>query len=136
MENPSTVFAGATAQEELLVSRMPPVNLMLTGGLAAVRTLLGSLLRNVDGPILAWYPGERLLLPRHPKTGTMILHEVGLMRYEDQLQLLGWLETRARRVQIVSTTSTALMPQIEAGTFNDTLYYRLNTMYVDVTEAE
>ncbi len=136
MENPSTVFAGATAQEELLVSRMPPVNLMLTGGLAAVRTLLGSLLRNVDGPILAWYPGERLLLPRHPKTGTMILHEVGLMRYEDQLQLLGWLETRGRRVQIVSTTSTALMPQVEAGTFNDTLYYRLNTMYVDVTEAE
>jgi hypothetical protein len=134
MKNLSTVFAGVTAQEELLVSGMPPVNLMLTGGLAAVRSLLGALLRSVDGPILAWYPGERLLLPRHPKTGTMILHEVGLMKYDDQLQLLGWLETRARRIQIVTTTSTPLMSQVEAGTFNDTLYYRLNTMHVDVTE--
>lgn len=136
MENPSTVFAGATAHEALLVSGMPPVNLLLAGELAAVRNVLGMLLRSVDGPILAWYPGERLVLPRHPKTTTFILHEVGLMRSEDQLQLLGWLETRARRVQIVSTTSTPLMPLVDAGTFNDTLYYRLNTMHVDVTETE
>lgn len=136
MENQSTVFAGTTAREELLVSGMPPVNLLLTGGLASVRTLLGALLRSVDGPILAWYPGERLVLPRHPKTGTMILHEVGLMRPEDQLQLVGWLETRARRIPIVSTTSTPLLPQVEAGTFSDTLYYRLNTVHLDVTETD
>ena len=136
MENPSTAFAGTTVREEFLVSGMPPVNLLLTGGLAAVRNLLGALLRSVDGPILAWYPGERLVLPRHPKTGTMILHEVGLMRREDQLQLLGWLETRTRRIQIVSTTSKPLMPQVECGSFSDTLYYRLNTMHVDVTETE
>jgi hypothetical protein len=134
MESPSTVFAHVTSQEELLLTSMPPVNLLITGGLGAIRNLLGSLLRNVDGPILAWYPGEHLVLPRHPRTGTMILHEVGLMTYGDQLQLLTWLETRARRIQIVSTTSTPLIPMVDAGAFNDTLYYRLNTMHVDVNE--
>ena len=134
MENPSALVAGATAHDHLLVAGMPPVNLLLAGGHGAIRRTLGSLLRGVQGPILAWYPGERLVLPRHPRVGTMILHEVGLMDWEDQRQLLEWLETRSARIQIVSTTSSPLLPLVESGAFNDTLYYRLNTMHVDVTE--
>lgn len=135
MENPSAILAGSAVRDELLIAGMPPVNLLLAGAHGAIRTTLGTLLRNVEGPILAWYPGERLVLPRHPRVGTMILHEVGLMDYEDQLQLLEWLETRAARIQIVSTTSSPLLPRVESGAFNDTLYYRLNTMHVDVNES-
>ena len=134
MENSSTIVAGSTARDDLIIAGMPPVNLLLAGGHGAIRNTLGTLLRNVEGPILAWYPGERIVLPRHPRVGTMILHEVGLMEYEDQLRLLEWLEIRSARIQIVSTTSSPLMPLVESGAFNDTLYYRLNTMHVDVTD--
>jgi hypothetical protein len=132
MENLSTVVAGATVQEDLLITGMPPVNLLLTGGHGVVRNILGALLRDFAGPIAAWYPGERLVLPRDQRPGAIILHEIGLMGYEDQLQLLEWLETRVGRTQIVSTTSEPLLPQVEAGVFNDTLYYRLNTVSVDL----
>jgi hypothetical protein len=134
MRSPSTVFDG-TAQEDLLLMGMPPVNLLLTGGHAFVRNVLGAILREFDGPISAWYPGEQLSLPSNPLVGAIILHEVGLMGSEDQLQLLEWLETRVGRTQIVSTTSEPLLPRVEAGTFNDTLYYRLNTVHVDVSEG-
>jgi len=131
MEDPSAL-AGATAYDMPLTG-MPPVNLLLTGTHGVIREVLGKLLRAVEGPIAAWYPGERLVLPQDPRAGTMILHEVGFLGYGEQLQLLEWLEDGVGRTQIVSTTSTPLMPRVEAGTFSDVLYYRLNTVTVDVT---
>jgi transcriptional regulator of acetoin/glycerol metabolism len=132
MANPASVFTSLTEYDDPLTMRMPPVNVLLTGGHGATREVLASLLREVGGPILAWYPGERLILPRHPRVGTMILHEVGLMKEEDQLRLLGWLETRPRRIQIVSTTSAPLEGRVESGVFNDVLYFRLNTVRIDL----
>jgi transcriptional regulator of acetoin/glycerol metabolism len=132
MANPASVFTSLTEYDDPLTMRMPPVNVLLTGGHGATREVLASLLREVGGPILAWYPGERLILPRHPRVGTMILHEVGLMKEEDQLRLLSWLETRPRRIQIVSTTSAPLEGRVESGVFNDVLYFRLNTVRIDL----
>jgi hypothetical protein len=132
MDTSSPVFAGSTVPEDLLLMGMPPVNLLLTGDHGVIRNVLGALLRDFDGPISAWYPGEELVLPRDPLAGTIILHEVGLMGYEDQIQLLEWLEMRVGRTQVVSTASAPLLPQVEAGGFNDTLYYRLNTVSIDV----
>ncbi|MGB2714485.1 MAG: sigma 54-interacting transcriptional regulator [Vicinamibacterales bacterium] len=132
MANPAIAFTPFSEYDDPLLMRMPPVNVLLTGGHGATREVLARLLRDVGGPILAWYPGERLILPRHPRVGTLILHEVGMMTEEDQLRLLDWLETRSRRIQIVSTTSAPLQPQVNAGNFNDTLYFRLNTVRFDL----
>lgn len=132
MAMPATAFSPFTEYDDPLLMRMPAVNVLLTGGHGATREALARLLHGVGGPILAWYPGERLTLPRHPRIGTMILHEVGMLEQDDQLRLLDWLETRPRRVQIVSTTSSPLMPKVEAGTFNDSLYFRLNVVRVDL----
>ena len=46
--------------------------------------------------------------------------------------LLRWLERATGRTQVVSTTSTSLLPRVQDGTFVDTLYYRLNTVCLDV----
>jgi|SRR5688500_1608115 len=132
MATPATALTSFTEYDDPAPLRMPPVNVLLTGGHGATREVLAGLLRDVGGPILAWYPGERLVLPRHPRVGTMILHEVGMMSQEDQLRLRDWLETRSRRIQIVSTTSAPLEPHVDAGAFNDTLYFRLNTVRIDL----
>jgi len=132
MANPATALRSFTDFDDAPLMRMPPVNVLVTGGHGPTREVLSGLLREVGGPILAWYPGERLVLPRHPRVGTMILHEVGLMSDEDQRRLVEWLETRPRRIQIVSTTSAPLQSKVESGTFNDTLYFRLNTVRIDL----
>lgn len=132
MANPATAFSSFAACDDAYSMRMPPVNVLLTGGHAATRQVLARLLGDVNAPILAWYPGDRLVLPRDLRTGIMILHEVCLLSDDDQRRLLAWLETRPRRLQIVSTTSQPLHAHVEAGAFDDTLYFRLNTVRIDV----
>jgi Sigma-54 interaction domain len=121
---------------DLMAMGMPGVNLLLSGMDDVVQNILDTILSDLETPIGRWYPGERLVLPpvsRAGTTGTMILHDVGAMDREDQLRLLAWSELAAGKVRIVSTASTPLMPLVDAGTFNDRLYYRLNTVFVDVT---
>jgi transcriptional regulator of acetoin/glycerol metabolism len=51
---------------------------------------------------------------------------------EEQRRLLEWLQETAGRTRVVSTTSAPLLPLVEDGVFLDTLYYRLNTVYVEL----
>lgn len=112
---------------------MPRVNLLLIGTDAVIRQVLETLLLELREPIAHWCPGEPLVLPMVTRTGTMILHDVGALRLDEQRRLLTWLERAAGRTQIVSTTTALLLPRVQAGAFVDTLYYRLNTVCLDVT---
>ncbi len=153
MESPSHVFARATraadllargpqhlkdwhvtrpADVSLLLMRTPRLNLLLIGMDAGVSKVLETLLLNLPDPISTWLPSDRLVLPPVARTGTLILHEVGALAHEDQLRLLSWLERATGRTQVVSTSVAPLLPRVHAGAFIDTLYYRLNTICVDV----
>jgi transcriptional regulator of acetoin/glycerol metabolism len=55
------------------------------------------------------------------------------LRLQEQIRLLEWLALAAGRTQVISTSVAPLFPRVQAGSFIDTLYYRLNTVYVDVT---
>ena len=121
------------AHNELMTMGMPRVNVLLAGRDGAIRQTLESLLGRLREPIASWCPGERLALPSTDADGTMILHDVGRLGLEDQIHLLEWLGTAAGRVQVVSTTAAPLFPRVSAGAFIDTLYYRLNTVYLDLT---
>ena len=115
---------------------MPRVNVLLIGIDGMVWNVLRTLLPDLREPITSWCPGERLVLPREERTGTLILHDVGAMAPRDQLQLLGWLQSTARRTQVVSMTSVPLLPRVRCGAFLDALFYRLNIVSVDVTAPE
>jgi hypothetical protein len=153
MKNPSELYAGAIRSNgpggggspsperrrlaedvrgDLVAIGMPGVNLLLSGMDDVVHNILETILSDLETPIASWYPGERLVLPPVPRAGTMILHDVGAMDQEDQLRLLAWSELASGKIRIVSTASAPLMPLVNAGMFNDTLYYRLNTVFVDV----
>jgi DNA-binding NtrC family response regulator len=54
----------------------------------------------------------------------------------DQRRLVAWLELAKGRTQVVSTTSAPLLPLVNAGQFIATLFYRLNTVCVDVTRLD
>jgi transcriptional regulator of acetoin/glycerol metabolism len=58
---------------------------------------------------------------------------VGALSHDDQLHLLDWLEHAVARTQVISTTSGPLLPLVQTGGFIETLFYRLNTVCLDVT---
>jgi len=151
MENPQ-VFAGVSraaalgcvtqlpehwrlaraAHVDLLLMGMPRVNLLLIAPDGVVRYVLESLLLNLREPTATWTPGRPLLLPPPGRLGTLMLHDVGNLPPKEQLDLLDWMEKADGRTQVVSTSSTALLPRVQCGAFIDTLYYRLNTVCVNV----
>ena len=65
--------------------------------------------------------------------GTVVLHDVEHLRPADQRRLLRWLEKGPERPHIISTSSRALYPLVGAGQFSESLYYRLNCVYLDCT---
>jgi hypothetical protein len=121
---------------ELQEMRMPRVNLMLVGPDSLTHHVLLLLLPDLHNPITTWCPGEQLVLPPPDDTGTMIFHNVGALGRDDQYRLLAHLSSATGHPQIVSTSPTPLLPRVHARTFDDTLYYRLNHIYMDSTGRE
>ena len=111
----------------------PTVNLHLTGMDVVIRNVLQVLMPDLRKPVTTWRQGERLVLPAVRNSGTLILQDVGTLARDDQRRLLEWTLV-ASRTQVVSTTRSPLLPRVQSGAFIDTLYYRLNTVSVNVTE--
>jgi len=112
---------------------MPRVNILLMGTPAVTCKVVSTLLRTRQEAAASWRPGEGLLLPLVKGGATMVLHDVGSLLPGDQLHLLTWLEQTTTRAQVISTSSGPLFPLVQAGVFNETLFYRLNTICLDVT---
>lgn len=121
-----------TAHMDLELMRVPRANLLLKGTEDVVQNVLDLLLPNLGAPIESWKPGDALSLPP-AVAGTMILRDVGRLALDDQFRLLEWLDMARGRTQVVSTTPSPLLPRVRSGGFLDTLYYRLNTVCVDLS---
>ncbi|MGE3707215.1 MAG: sigma 54-interacting transcriptional regulator, partial [Vicinamibacterales bacterium] len=107
------------------------MNLLLLGSDDVVWRVLGSHL-SLGTPIVTWEPGRPFVLPAVACARTVVLREVGQLSPLDQVRLLDWLERAVGRTQVVSTSSTPLLSQVEEGEFLSALYYRLNTICVDL----
>jgi hypothetical protein len=66
----------------------------------------------------------------------VILWNVAALTREDQRCLYEWLEVAAGRARVISTSREDLFPLVEAGTFLEMLYYRLNVLYFQFVAAE
>jgi hypothetical protein len=126
----------ARVEGELFLAGMARVNVMLVGSADMVRLALQTHMSSLQTSVVTWSPGEPFVLPVVERTGTLILHEVGALSLHDQLQLLEWSASAVRRTQVISTTSSPLLPRVCARGFIDALYYRLNTVYLDLNGAE
>jgi hypothetical protein len=123
------------AAEEFFLMGLPRVNVLLAGRDEVVRLVVPTILGHVSKPVWTLSPGEDLVLPPIGP-GTLVIYEVGALALREQIQLLEWSGCPLRDTQVISTTSAALLPRVTAGSFIDMLYYRLNTVYLDVTELE
>jgi len=111
------------------------VNVLLLGTNDVVNRVMAALHECLPEPVAEWSPGEQFTLPAVEQVGTIVLNDVGALAIQEQIQLLEWLNTAHGRTQVVSTAPTLLLPRVKAGSFIDTLYYRLNTVCLDGTAA-
>jgi hypothetical protein len=120
------------AHRDLHVVGMPRTNLLLVGTAGSFRFVLEMLRLELRDPIVQWHPGQPLELPLPGCAATLVLQDVSELTYDDQHRVLRWLDRAAGQIQVVSTTAVPLWPRVKAGAFNETLYYRLNIVCVNV----
>lgn len=60
------------------------------------------------------------------------MHDIDRLSPSEQRQLLNWMEQVPSRPRIISTVRGRLLTPLPNETFLDVLYYRLNTVYVDL----
>ena len=120
-------------REDSRLARAARVNLLIIHREGVLFGGLEWLTLDLQKPIATWCTGEPLVLPPVAWARTMILQDVGALTHADQHRLLSWLDRAAGRTQVISTTPAPLLPCVQAGEFLDRLYYRLNTVCLDVT---
>jgi sigma54-dependent transcription regulator len=107
------------------------LNLLLTGPDAVTERFVKTLRPHLQDPVVVLRRGTPFALPS-AAVGTLLLAEVGVLTFEEQVRLYEWLGEESRSTQVISTTTADLLPMIAEGSFLEELYYRLNTIYVDV----
>jgi hypothetical protein len=111
------------------------LNLFLVGPEESTDRFLDTLRSLFHEPVAEVRSREPLVLPDAEHIGTLLVKDIGMLRAEGQRRLVEWLAHRAGRTQVISTSPAPVLPRIAAGEFAESLYYRLNTIYVDLTSA-
>ena len=119
-------------RRDLQVASMPRTNVLVVGNSEATGIVVDMLRLDLRGPIVRWRAGQPLDLPSPERAATLVLENVTRLTADEQFRVLRWLDHVKGRIRVVSTTSDALWPRVQAGVFNEVLYYRLNTVLVDM----
>jgi hypothetical protein len=122
---------GALSDDEIAVALALRLNMLLIGHDVEIERMLASILPQMAPCIAVW--GERSTLDRLPQhLRTVVVRNVGRLTHDDQQRLNDCLDTWSGAVQVVSTTTRSLLARVERGAFIERLYYRLNTVSVDL----
>ena len=108
------------------------LNTMFAGPPALVEHALAMLSHRFDVPVLTATCDRRFLLEPATTARTLIMHDIDRLSPSEQRQLLNWMEQVPSRPRIISTVRGRLLTPLPNETFLDVLYYRLNTVYVDL----
>lgn len=131
---PESEFSPRNQEGPLLRAIYP--NMLVVGSEAEVVDTLHDLRRNCRQPIATCEAGSFLALPAPSQPGALILRNVENLGQEGQQRLMEWLENNGQeRVQVIATSAAALWPQVKEGAFTEALYYRLNVIYIDLTNG-
>jgi len=152
MENRSTVAAATASRpapsssvnrkivrsvprRDLQVSSMPRTNVMVVGNAEATRIVVDMLRLDLRGPVVKWRAGQPLALPAPGSCATLVLENLTRLTDEEQIHMLRWLDDVRGKIRVVSTAGVPVWPRVQNGQFNEVLYYRLNTVFVDMGTA-
>lgn len=105
---------------------------LVTGPHGATREFVERLRPRLPQPVIYVTCDEHLALGEWEAAGTIVLHDIDRLSVAAQWPLLERLDAVGGQTQVVSTSSRPLLPLITRGEFLATLYYQLNTIYIEV----
>ena len=115
------------------VLRTTHPNVLVVGTDIAVNDALRTLQWTCRQPVVTCWATDPLVLPSPPTSGTLILRDMVALSPDGQRHLLAWLDEAHGRTQVIATCAQPLWPSRETRAFLDSLYYRLNVVYLDLT---
>jgi hypothetical protein len=124
-----------SAVSDCTIARSTGTNVLVVGPARLLGNVLSMVAPDANHDDAIECQGGRLQLPpAASRPSTVIVHDVDVLTPADQRRLLDWLDAANGHTQVVSTSTVPLLPLVQSRTFNDTLYYRLNTIYIDLSD--
>jgi hypothetical protein len=106
---------------------------LVMGTERATGAVLLALRADFSSPVLNARAGSLLTLPETP--ATLLIHDVSALDSADQVRLHRWLNPTPPGISVIAVASEPLFPLVERGAFLADLFYRLNLIVIDVSNA-
>jgi hypothetical protein len=128
---PSSAYAlTSSLTGELLAHTLRP-NVLVIGPVARREAAVAAIVAALPIPVRYWTPD--LPLPSPSDTTTLVIRDVATLSLSTQeLWLARMNAPHSQHMQIIATSSLAVFPLVVRGVFLEDLYYRLNTVLLDV----
>jgi hypothetical protein len=123
--------AGSSCQDDWTILRRSSVNGLIVGAPHLTAAALAGIGRSLRRPVVWWDSSQAPDLPE-VIAGTLVIRDVDRLDARQQERLSGWMCHQRPAVQVLALARTPLFAQVLDGRFSPELYYRLNTVLVEV----
>jgi len=127
------VSQDSSLANELRLTTVRP-NVHVIGPVALVEDMLSAITAMSLTPVCYWTSDVPLSTLGAERT--VVIRDVATWCLDCQEALLTWLSQPSRRPQIIATSSIKIFPLVTQRLFLEALYYRLNTILLDVGRSE
>lgn len=113
---------------QLIVTARP--NLLVEGPQESIECLVAALASVSPEPLWDWRQS-----PKGAAATTLLVQRIDALTVDEQRQLMDRMrggEGQPVPRQVISTSATAVFPLVEKGLFREDLYYRLNSMRLEI----
>ena len=131
----ATVKASSACQVDWSILVTSPVNGLIVGSLHLIAAAMAGIDDNVRRPVVWWAPDQSPDVPELI-AGTLMIRDVDRLDARQQESLSRWVGVHCPGVQVLGLTRAPLFAQVSDGRFSAELYYRMNTVMIEVRAAE
>jgi sigma-54-interacting transcriptional regulator len=125
------VQASSAQQVEWAILCTSPVNGLLVGADQLTAAAMAGIEKSVQQPVVWWAPDQAADVPELA-AGTLVIRDVDRLDVLQQERLLRWIGVHCPGVQVLALARASLFAQVAEGRFSAALYYRMNTVLVEV----
>ena len=124
--------ASSSCQADWTILRTSPVNGLIVGPVHLTAAALACIDSSLREPVVYWDPSQTADTPELTHAGTLVIRDVHRLDARQQERLLRWLWVDRRAAQVLALAPRPLFAEVVDGRFSSDLYYRLNTVLVEV----
>jgi hypothetical protein len=123
----------SSCEEEWTILRTSSVNALIVGALHLTAAAVAEIDASLRQPVV-WWDSSQAPDPPELTAGTLVIRDVDRLDAQQQERLLRWMCLRrpAVQVQVLALARTPLIARVVDGRFAPELYYRMNTVLVEV----